>query len=266
MLKMSRLTDYGTGVLAWLAGAGDSPHSASEVAERTGLPTATVSKVLKLLTRAGLVVSQRGAQGGYLLARPAAEITAAQVIDALEGPVALTECSHAGGSCDLEAQCLVGNAWQRINVAIRRDPVDLGEEGRTRSSCSTGGSRPMRTGRRCRSRLGARALPAGSIFRRCPITRRRRARKDGPKSLDEVDPKLLETYEKLGIPLHERSAMLAGVAVDAVFDSVSVATTFKDKLAEAGVIFCSFSEAVRTSGAGEAIWAAWSPPTTSMRR
>ncbi|MEM8815010.1 MAG: Fe-S cluster assembly protein SufB [Pseudomonadota bacterium] len=67
---------------------------------------------------------------------------------------------------------------------------------------------------------------------------------DRPQSLDEVDPKLLETYDKLGIPLHER-ARLAGVAVDAVFDSVSVATTFKDKLSEAGVIFCSFSEAVR---------------------
>ncbi|ALM53111.1 Fe-S cluster assembly protein SufB [Halomonas huangheensis] len=67
---------------------------------------------------------------------------------------------------------------------------------------------------------------------------------DRPQSLDEVDPKLLETYEKLGIPLHERAA-LAGVAVDAVFDSVSVATTFKDKLHEAGVIFCSISEAMR---------------------
>jgi len=67
---------------------------------------------------------------------------------------------------------------------------------------------------------------------------------DAPKSLDEVDPKLLEMYEKLGIPLHER-AILAGVAVDAVFDSVSVATTFKDKLNEAGVIFSSISEAVR---------------------
>ncbi|MFZ2508132.1 MAG: Fe-S cluster assembly protein SufB [Steroidobacteraceae bacterium] len=69
-------------------------------------------------------------------------------------------------------------------------------------------------------------------------------RTDGPKSLDEVDPKLLETYDKLGIPLHER-ARLAGVAVDAVFDSVSVATTFKERLAEAGVVFCSFSDAVR---------------------
>ncbi len=71
-----------------------------------------------------------------------------------------------------------------------------------------------------------------------------RVKKDKPKSLDEVDPKLLETYEKLGIPLKERE-LLAGVAVDAVFDSVSVATTFREKLAELGIIFCSFSEAVR---------------------
>jgi Fe-S cluster assembly protein SufB len=69
-------------------------------------------------------------------------------------------------------------------------------------------------------------------------------KKDGPKSLDEVDPELLRTYEKLGVPLHER-ARLAGVAVDAVFDSVSVATTFQKQLAEHGVIFCSFSEAVK---------------------
>jgi Fe-S cluster assembly protein SufB len=71
-----------------------------------------------------------------------------------------------------------------------------------------------------------------------------KARADAPKSLDEVDPKLLATYEKLGVPLHER-ARLAGVAVDAVFDSVSVATTFKGRLEKAGVVFCSFSEAVR---------------------
>ncbi len=71
-----------------------------------------------------------------------------------------------------------------------------------------------------------------------------KSEKDKPQSLDEVDPKLLETYDKLGIPLHER-ARLAGVAVDAVFDSVSVATTFRAKLLEAGVIFCSFSEAVK---------------------
>src|SRR5690348_3623090 len=71
-----------------------------------------------------------------------------------------------------------------------------------------------------------------------------KAKKDGPKSLEEVDPEVLKTYEKLGIPLREQE-MLAGVAVDAVFDSVSVATTFKARLAEAGIIFCSFSEAVK---------------------
>src|SRR5438132_823346 len=71
-----------------------------------------------------------------------------------------------------------------------------------------------------------------------------RSSPSSPKSLEEVDPKLLATYEKLGVPLHER-ARLAGVAVDAVFDSVSVATTFKERLAAAGVIFCSFSDAVR---------------------
>ena len=92
------------------------------------------------------------------------------------------------------------------------------------------------TGRTCASRR--------STTRRSRTTRRRSATSDGPKSLDEVDPKLLATYEKLGMPLHER-ARLAGVAVDAVFDSVSVATTFKERLAEAGVIFCSFSEAVQ---------------------
>jgi len=72
-----------------------------------------------------------------------------------------------------------------------------------------------------------------------------KSKKEGPKSLDEVDPELLKTYEKLGVPLHER-AKLAGVAVDAVFDSVSVATTFRKQLADVGIIFCSFSEAVRS--------------------
>src|SRR6185312_345549 len=72
-----------------------------------------------------------------------------------------------------------------------------------------------------------------------------KSNENAPKSLDEVDPELLKTYEKLGVPLHER-AKLAGVAVDAVFDSVSVATTFRKQLADVGIIFCSFSEAVRS--------------------
>mgnify|MGYP006294372833 CR=1 FL=1 len=129
MLKMSRLTDYGTGVLAYLAGTGTKPQSASGVAEQTGLPAATVSKILKSLTRAGLVTSHRGAQGGYALSRPAEEITAAEVLDALEGPLALTECATELGSCELESLCLVGTAWQRINIAIRGalDEISLAE-------------------------------------------------------------------------------------------------------------------------------------------
>ncbi len=96
--------------------------------------------------------------------------------------------------------------------------------------------------------------PAWSTVRHPPIDYQNiiyysapKAKGSGPKSLDEVDPELLRTYEKLGIPLKEREA-LAGVAVDAVFDSVSVATTFKDKLASLGIVFCSFSEAVREHG------------------
>jgi Fe-S cluster assembly protein SufB len=97
---------------------------------------------------------------------------------------------------------------------------------------------------------GPRCTTRRSTTRRSPTYSAPKKKKDGPKSLDEVDPELLETYEKLGIPLDEQKA-LAGVAVDAVFDSVSVATTFKEKLAEAGVIFCSISEAVpRAPGAG----------------
>lgn len=120
MLRMSKLTDYGTLVLAQLA-SGDSQLSTSgAVAEATRLAPPTVSKVLKLLTHAGLVVSVRGAQGGYSLARPAETITAAEILDALEGPVALTECSSVGGCCDLESHCRVGAAWQKINHSIRK--------------------------------------------------------------------------------------------------------------------------------------------------
>ena len=92
--------------------------------------------------------------------------------------------------------------------------------------------------------LGEGAATRRSTTRPSSTTRRRR-QQSGPKSLDEVDPELLATYEKLGIPLAGAASCLAGVAVDAVFDSVSVATTFKEKLAELGIIFCSFSEAVR---------------------
>lgn len=120
MLRMSKLTDYGTVVLVCLATSSDKPHSAAEVAGRTRLAQPTVSKLLKVLARAGLVNSCRGAQGGYSLSRGADAITAAEILDALEGPVAITECSSRDSQCELEPICSVGHVWQRINREIRR--------------------------------------------------------------------------------------------------------------------------------------------------
>ena len=125
MLRISKLTDYGTVVLAHLAGAPGAVCSAAEVSDTTGIAVPTVSKLLKSLARAGLVTSTRGTNGGYQLARPAHEISAASVIDALEGPVSITECSASDSHCDYESICNVGNAWQRINVAIRRALEDI---------------------------------------------------------------------------------------------------------------------------------------------
>ena len=125
MLRISKLTDYGTVVLAHLAGEHDGVCSAADVAQATGIAVPTVSKLLKSLARAGLVTSTRGANGGYRLARAAEDISAASVIDALEGPVSITECSATDSQCDYESVCNVGNAWQRINVAIRRALEDV---------------------------------------------------------------------------------------------------------------------------------------------
>jgi FeS assembly SUF system regulator len=119
MLRMSKLTDYGTLVLAHLASSPGGLASAGQVASQTRIAQPTVSKLLKSLARAGLVVSERGAQGGYQLARGPELISAADIIDALEGPVAITECSSVDGACDLEAFCRVGRAWQKINSSIR---------------------------------------------------------------------------------------------------------------------------------------------------
>lgn len=128
MLRMSKLTDYGTMVLAQLAASDAGWTTAHQVAVATHLGQPTVSKLLKTLVRAGLVVSSRGVQGGYALARPAAAISAATILDALEGPVAITECSSSSGGCDLESYCRVGSAWQRINTSIRKALEDISLE------------------------------------------------------------------------------------------------------------------------------------------
>lgn len=135
VLRMSRLTDYGTLVLTQLPHDGATLLTAAEVAAATGINLPTVSKLLKLLAKAELVRSTRGSHGGYRLGRPASQISAADIIDALEGPVSITECSSNDSHCDYEAVCNVGSAWQRINVAIRRalDDINLNDLQRTRA-------------------------------------------------------------------------------------------------------------------------------------
>lgn len=125
MLRISKLTDYATVILAYLARGGAACHSAPEVSGGTGIATPTVSKILKELQKSGLVRSTRGAKGGYALARPANEISAAEIIDAVEGPVSLTECTHHPGQCELEGSCAVGSTWQRVSLAIRAALAEL---------------------------------------------------------------------------------------------------------------------------------------------
>ena len=125
MLRISRLTDYATVVLATLAQEPERVQTATALAERTRIALPTVSKLLKQLQRANLVISARGLHGGYQLARPAALISAAAILDALEGPVALTDCAAGEGHCDIESNCRTGRVWQRLNLAIRRSLQDV---------------------------------------------------------------------------------------------------------------------------------------------
>ena len=120
MLRISKLTDYGTVILACLASQADRLWTAAEVAERTRVGLPTVSKLLKKLQRSGLVISTRGSHGGYQLACPPGEISAARILEALEGPFAITECSGQHSHCGIESNCRVGHVWQRVNGAIRR--------------------------------------------------------------------------------------------------------------------------------------------------
>ena len=119
MLRISKLTDYAV-VLATHLAATDRPQPARDLAVQTQVPEPTASKVLKQLARAGVVTSQRGAKGGYVLARPPQEIGVVEVIEALEGPIAVTECSDETSEslCEYETNCGVRANWQRINVAV----------------------------------------------------------------------------------------------------------------------------------------------------
>jgi FeS assembly SUF system regulator len=124
MLRLTKLTDYAIVVLTYFAQAPEGSEAqvltARGLSEASRLPLPTVSKVLKSLSRAGLLMSHRGVAGGYSLARPPEAISVADVIAAIEGPISLTECSaRAPGLCELEGTCPSRSNWRRINEAVR---------------------------------------------------------------------------------------------------------------------------------------------------
>src|SRR5271155_783583 len=124
VVKLGKLTDYGLVLMTLMArGQGVSLRTATDLAAESHLPLPTVSKLLKVLLQSGLLVSQRGVKGGYTLARPSREIALTEIIAAIEGPVALTECSThtsgTSGACDLEPSCPIMHNQQIINQVVR---------------------------------------------------------------------------------------------------------------------------------------------------
>jgi len=118
MFRIGKLTDYATVVMTLLAEQPDGVHSAAELAGQARLEPPTVSKLLKRLARAGLVSATRGVRGGYRLARPAARISVADIVAAMEGPIGVTQCATAAGQCDHEPHCGVRGNWRRISEIV----------------------------------------------------------------------------------------------------------------------------------------------------
>jgi FeS assembly SUF system regulator len=124
MIRITRQTDYGILLLSHLAGRPlDEVHTAKDAARSSSIPLPMASKILKALAKAGLLASHRGVKGGYSLAIAADRISIADVIQALEGPIGITECSFNPGGCEQEPSCPVRTNWQRISVAVR-DALD----------------------------------------------------------------------------------------------------------------------------------------------
>jgi len=118
MLRVTKLADYGIVMLTFLAAHSQGTYAARDVATLLGLPLPVASKVLKMLGKAGILISQRGNKGGYALSRPPGEITLAGIITALEGPIAVTQCER-GSDCGIEPGCPVRTNWHLINRTIQ---------------------------------------------------------------------------------------------------------------------------------------------------
>ena len=120
MFKLNRLTDYAVVVMSQMSRAPDELWTAPHISQETGVPLPTVAKLLNALAHGDLITSHRGAAGGYTLNRPAEAITVAEIIQALEGPIALTACvDGATGGCEVESLCPMRGNWDKVNTAIR---------------------------------------------------------------------------------------------------------------------------------------------------
>ena len=163
MIKLSRLTDYSVVVMSQMAQDMSVTRTAPELAAATGVPAPTVAKLLKLLLKGGLVESWRGVNGGYALVRNLDEITAADIIEALEGPVALTACvDGSDADCGVEALCPMRGGWEKVNRAIRAR-VGRGDTRRIEPACrffdgatGTGSRNERRKGLKTWSRMSKR--------------------------------------------------------------------------------------------------------------
>lgn len=126
MLRLSKMADYAGVIIVHIARASGRVHTAAGLSEELKLPKATVAKCLKIMTKDLILTSTRGVKGGYILARPANEISVAQVIDALEGPLELTSCVHGKtGDCQIEKSCPMRGGWDAINGTIYNVLKDL---------------------------------------------------------------------------------------------------------------------------------------------
>ncbi|BBB15098.1 iron sulfur cluster assemblytranscriptional regulator SufA [Candidatus Rickettsiella viridis] len=119
MLRLSKLTDYAMVTMAYLAKHPGQPSNARNIAEKTGVSLATTSKLLKRLARHQLLLAHRGIQGGYQLALPPQDIPLGKIIQALEGQIALTACSHSNRPCGVEKQCMIRDNWRNISAFIQ---------------------------------------------------------------------------------------------------------------------------------------------------
>jgi FeS assembly SUF system regulator len=125
MIRLSKLADYGTVLLSYMARQPEQTRSAAELAAEIGIGIPTASKILKLLARQQLVQSVRGIHGGYLLAREPESISIAEVIEALDGPINVTECGAGAGVCARESECSVKGNWRRLGSVIQQTLSDV---------------------------------------------------------------------------------------------------------------------------------------------